>query len=240
MAGSAAWLVGLVIWNLLAAHFRDAKFLGVKFPEIAALGLFTKSPLGLASIYSYGLLVAGVSFATLAAVAAFKMDDPYPGYGAIYRRHEERCDEYNDEIEGAMADLKSTRDEGIDYSRSVREQLRAQFGERGRILANREINRKRFIDYQDHLETIANTLLNHYRSANARARVEKSPAHFGTEWSLQRTQLPVVADEPSIDAEVARAQESLERSIETISAAYTDSIDSFETLEHIKRSLGDG
>lgn len=239
MAGSAAWFLLLVVWNLMAAHFRDAKASGLESPEVAALTLFLQSPFGFTSIYSYGLLILGLIFAFLAAGTAFRLDDPYPGYGAIYRRHIERCEAYSEEIAEALDALKETRDQGIEAARTIRNQLSAQFSERGQILAARLSNRERFGEYQGYLETIANTLLEHYRGANCRARTDAPPLHFGRRWQLQRTDLPI-PEEPTIDAEVTQAQETLDNSIKEISAAYLAAIESFEHLDHIKRSLADG
>ena len=38
-AGTAAWIVFVLVWNLLAAHFRDAKSAGAELPEQVALTL---------------------------------------------------------------------------------------------------------------------------------------------------------------------------------------------------------
>jgi hypothetical protein len=241
IAGCSAWGVGLLVWNLLAGHFRDAKAAGRESPESAALDLFLSGPLQFDSIYSYGLLLAGIAFAILSATAAYKMDDPYPGYGAIYRRHEDRCAEYADEIELAMEELKETRDDAIDAANATRDQLGVQFRERGQILAARETHRARYREHQDYLEMVGNALLGHYRAANTKARPDgQVPSHFSTKWSLKRTELPLDPDEPTIDDEVMRAQQALENSITTIASAYRDAIESFEHLDKIKRSLGNG
>jgi hypothetical protein len=241
IAGSIAWAIALLVWNLLAGHFRDAKSAGLPDPEMAALRLFVEAPFQFESIYSYGLLIAGTVFAILAATAAFKMDDPYPGYGGIYRRHVARCEEYADEIERAMDELKQTRDEAIGTASSIRDELGTQFRERGQIIASRTAHRARFREHQDYLEGIGQYLLGHYRAANVRARADAgTPAHFDAQWRLKRTDLPLDPDEPSIDEEVARAQAALEHSITTIADAYREAIESFVHLDKIKRSLNHG
>ena len=240
-SGSILWFLAVIVWNLLVGHFRDAKILGLANPEQAALGLFLNRPFQLDSIYSYGLLVLGIVFAVLAATAAFKKDDPYPGYGAIYRRHEDRCDEYADQIEEALDELRETRDDAIETANAIRSELGAQFRERGQIISSRDTHRNRYREHQDYLETIGNALLGQYRAANVRSRTDKlSPSHFNKPWVLKRTDLPFDTAEPSIDNEVLRAQEVLEHSIKTISQAYQEAIESFEHLEKIKGSLTNG
>lgn len=241
LMGTTVWLVGLFVWNLLAGHFRDAKAAGIPSPEAASLVLFQESPFQFDSIYSYGLLAAGIVFALIAARAAYKMDDPYPGYGAIYRRHEERCEEYAEEIEDSLEELTETRDSAIGAASATRDELRRQFGERGQIIAARDMQRGRYREHQDYLENVGNFLLSTYRAANIRARTDgKTPQSFKERWVLKRSDLPGDVDEPTIDAEVHRAQVILEESIQTIAAKYQSAIDSFEHLDKIKESLGNG
>lgn len=231
------WVVALVSWNLLAGHFRDAKAAGLPDPESASLGLFRDNLLQFDSIYSYGLLAAGLAFAIGAAIAGFKMDDPYPGYGAIYRRHEDRCQDYAEQIDGAIADLQDIRDDAIEHAEDLRAELGVQFRERGNVIAARESLRTRYREHQDYLETQANALLGHYRGVNTRKRSSNAPKHFQTRWALPRTELPLVADEPIVDAEVIRAQEALQQSIAAISQAFNEAIESFEHLDRIKARL---
>ena len=238
--GSTMWLAGLVAWNLLAGHFRDAKSVGVERPEVEALRLFIDRTWHFESLYSYALLIVGIAFGLIAAVTAFRMKDPYPGYGETYKRHLDRCDDYSNEIEFALEELTSTRDEAIAQATDLRDELRRQFSERGQIIAARESHRSRFSQSQDDLEGLANFLLSRYRAENVKARSDgQVPSHFKEYWSLQRAQLPESID-PDIDADVVRAQQGLAESIATVSEAYQSAIDRFEHLETIKRSLGDG
>lgn len=235
--GALTWVILLFAWNLLAGHFRDAKATGLPTPENAALGLFQNNLFQFDSIYSYGLLIAGILFAIGAAIAGYKMDDPYPGYGETYRRHEDRCEDYADQIEDAIEDLQDIRDDAIDRAQELRDELGYQFRERGNIIASRESLRTRYRDHQTYLEDQANALLSHYRGVNIRVRSDSAPNHFKSKWELKRTELPQVVDEPIVDAEVLRAQEALQESIKTISTAYHEAIETFEHLDRIKGSL---
>lgn len=238
--GSVAWLAGLVGWNLIAGHFRDAKSSGVERPEVEALTLLVDRTWHFESIYSYGLLILGMTFAVIAAVTAFRLKDPYPGYGETYKRHLDRCDDYSNEIEFALEELTSTRDEAIGQATELRDELRRQFSERGQIIAARESHRSRFGQIQDDMEGLANFLLRRYRDENVKARTDgQIPQHFTEHWSIQRAQLPGPND-ANIDEDVVRAQQGLAESIAIVSAAYQEAIDRFEHLETIKRSLGNG
>ncbi|ESQ92895.1 hypothetical protein ABAC460_01220, partial [Asticcacaulis sp. AC460] len=235
------WITFLITWNLVAGHYRDAKADGLSTPETAALGLFVQRPLLFDSLYSYGLLAAGLLFAMVSATVAFKEDDPYPGYGPIYRRHEDRCEAYADAIKESLDELKEIRDEATASATAIRSQLGAQFRERGQILVARETHRMRYREHQTYLEEMGNFLLGLYRAENVRSRSDgNTPKNFQKKWQLRRTELPADEVEASIDAEVVRAQEVLEASIKTIGEAYQEAIKSFEHLDKIKESLAHG
>lgn len=236
--GCTIWFGLMLLWNLLAGHFRDAKGSGIEHPESAALHLLVERTWHLDSLYSYGLFSTGIIFAVLAALAAYKMKDPYPGYGDTYKRHTERLVAYADEIELAFDELKEKRDDAIDGATSSRDELRRQFGERGQIIDARESLRNRFRENQEYLQSLGRFLLSRYHASNVKARTDgKIPTHFSEKWTLMKSEIPV-SHEESIDGEVLRAQELLAESISTIAVAYEEAISRFESLESIKGRLG--
>lgn len=234
------WLVAAIAWNLLAGHFRDAKAAGLANPEAASLSLLTNNPLAFDSIYSYGLLAIGIVFSLVSAGTALRMKDPYPGYGDVYKRHKDRCEDYADEIELSLAELRDTRDEAIAEAQDTRDELKKQFSERGRILEARNSHRNRFREHQAYLQSIADALIAEYRAANLNARQDGlRPAHFTTPWRLKSSELTTNPEEPTTENEVLRAQQSLDASIQTVANEYTNAIRRFEHLDRIKERLGD-
>ena len=236
-AGVAGWIALMLAWNLLAAHYRDAKSLGVAVPERAALGMMGS---GLNSIYSYGLLAAGIVFAIWAARAGYRMDDPYPGYGERARRHEERCEEYAEEVQRASDEILDIRDDAIGEATGVREALEAQLGERAQILSAREAFRRRYDEHAEQLEQTANALLQEYRTTNISSRATPPPPHFDERWTLPRTSLPSAPAASIGDGEVRAAETALDGVVAEISSACDAAIASFEPLDELKRSLADG
>lgn len=236
-AGVAVWLVLMVAWNLLAAYFRDAKSAGLPNPEQAALEMFGQ---GLSSIYSWGLLIAGIIFAFSAAIAAYKMDDPYPGYGSVTRRHNQRCEEYAEEVADSTEELKGIRDEAIGGATDVRRELERQLGERSQIETARASFMKRFEEFTTQIELIGNSLLQEYRAANMAARTEPAPSHFSDKWRIARIDFPTP---PRLDvsaAEIKAAEKSLDLAIVDITTQFDAAIERFEPLDVLKRRLSDG
>lgn len=236
-AGVAVWLALTVAWNLLAAHYRDAKSLGVPDPETAALGMFGA---GLHSIYSYGLLAAGLVFALTAAIAGYRMDDPFPGYGAVARRHAKRCDDYVADVEDATGELTDIRDDAVEEATNVRMELGRQMAQRQQILTYRDAFRRRYEEYAEHLEATANALLQEYRTANRAARSTDAPVRFDVAWTLPRTALPHAPGEDVPRSAVDAAEADLVETVGEISAAFDEAIGSFEPLDELKRRIANG
>ncbi|MDK2768327.1 MAG: hypothetical protein KYX69_11485 [Sphingomonas sp.] len=235
--GITAWLVLTVVWNLLAGHYRDAKALGIESPETAALGMLTSS---LDSLYSYGLLGLGLVFAIGAAMAAYKMDDPFPGYGPVWRRHAGRCEDYVAGVEDASAELLHIRDEAIGEATDVRLELGRQLSQRHQILAARDAFRRRYEEYVEQLEATGNALLQEYRSANRASRTTPEPVHFDQIWKLTYEPLPPAPGEDIPRSAIDAAEHDLEATVSHIARAFDEAIDSFEPLDDLKRRIEDG
>lgn len=231
------WLVFLFAWNVIAAHYRDAKSAGTPDPESAALAMAIDAPLGLDSIYSWGLFVIGLLAAIVSARAGYRMDDPYPGYGDIGRRHKERCEDYASEVDEATTSLRSIRDEALEEAHSVKRELGQQFRERRRIIAAHSAFRRRYSEHQDHLEQIANMLLSFYRHANKSVRTTPPPVHYDERWTFQRSYLTDLNEESVREADVEAADAALDKAIDLISAAFDSSIQSFKPLDELKQEL---
>lgn len=235
--GIATWFILTVTWNLLAGHYRDAKSLALPSPETAALGMLGS---GLESIYSYGLLIAGLVFAFGAAISGYKMDDPYPGYGSVSRRHAKRCDDYVADVEDATGELTAIRDDAVGEATDVRLELGRQLAQRQQILTHRNAFRRRYEEYAENLEATANALLQEYRTANRSARSTDAPTRFDTIWLLPRSQLPHAPGEDVPRSAIDAAEADLEQTVTDISKAFDEAIGSFEPLDELKRRIADG
>jgi len=231
------WAILTVVWNLLAAHYRDAKVAGLPTPESAALRMFGSAP---ESIYSWGLFTLGIIFSVIAARSAYRMDDPYPGYGAVSREHHSRCQDYAAEVGDATEELSDIRGEAVDEISDVRRELATQLADRDRALNGRNAFVQRYIRFHAELESAVNQLLAIYRNANRRARSTPAPNRFD-----ELFQLPPLALQPAPQLQittehVAKADLTLMDAVEKMSAAYLDGIDRFETLESLNAKLSHG
>lgn len=228
------WGLFLIAWNLFAAHYRDAKVAGVEGPEFAAAGLMASPP---ASIYSWGLLILGVIFAIVAAMAAYRMSDPFPGYADVWQEHEQRCADYASEIEDVSEELKDLHDAASDEFTSLRTGLAQQLADQGRALTGRNAFAQRLARFHAELEQAGRQLLTTYRDRNRAARTEPVPEHFNNDFSLPLPQVGPAPEAAVTSADVERANRVLSTAQRLVSDAYLNGVRSFETLEALKARL---
>ena len=239
-AGIWVWIAFLFVWNLFAAHFRDAKSSGLADPQSAAITSLVGSPFGLEGLYSWGLLIIGICAGGFAARTAFRMDDPYPGYGERDRQHRQRCDEYAEEVGEANRQMTGVRDEAIDDANEVKRQLGIQFRERDRIQGAYNRFVIRYKEHQEQLEQVANGLLSTYRDLNRQRRTEPCPAHFGRKFELLKGEIEPLHDQPIRDSEIQAAEAALNECIEDVASEFKNSIEAFEPLDKLKAELERG
>ena len=232
--GVCVWLVAFLTWNLLAAYFRDAKSLGLDTPERAALEMFGQ---GLDSIYSWGLLAAGLIFGMGAAIAAYRMDDPYPGYGPVYRRHTQRCEDYAAEVEEVTDALQEIRDEAINEATEIRRELESQLGERTQIDSARSTYIKRLTEHKSHLETITNALLQEYRTSNKKSRSTPAPKYFNEKWGLTENSFNPPPAINITEGDIRSAETALDTAITEIAAEFDVAVSNLEPLDELKRRI---
>lgn len=234
-ASLVVWAVLACLWNLLAAHYRDAKFNGVDAPEIAALNQLGSEPFMLDGIFSLGIFVIGVFVSVVVLVDALRMDDPIPGYGDKSREFRGRSEVYADKIADLNEQLTGVRDEAIEGARAVKDELALQLGERERIQRAYERYAERFIGHEQHLENVLNQLLLTYRNANRRARDEACPvpAFFDDRIVLRKAEIHPPYVQPINESDIQDARDALDRCIEDVDRAFRESIAKFPTVDQI-------
>lgn len=238
--GIILWLVITVIWNLTAGHFRDAQSAGLPDPQMAAVTMIANEPFGFASFYSWGMLVVGLLAAVVSAHEAYRMNDPFPGYGDLGLKHTNRCTEYAELVAEAREKLADERNRAITAAQEVKDELSVQVRDRGRIHAAHHHLMRRFKEHQGRMEELANFLLQTYRNANLKARSEKPPKHFQQNYQFQMEELPAIHEEALDKAKLEAAEASLNEGIDAVTQTFDTAIDSFTPLEELKKDLEDG
>jgi hypothetical protein len=227
----AAWLGWMAGFNLGVAHYRDA--LGGQDPDSAgttALEELRTHPLSVRDFQSTILLALGILFSAVAFYDGFGMDDSYPGYGAVTRKWEEACEEFQEVKKSQLVTLGLLRDQKLSRVRGEIDYLANMSSRLPDAIQRRRALAARWEHDIDRLERAANTMVSTYREANRRARTSPPPAHFGMPLSLARPDNPARVNP---DNGKTPSLEGLSDASAAITREYEVAIKSLPTLEEL-------
>jgi hypothetical protein len=118
--------------------------------------------------------------------------------------------------------------------------LGVQMRTRGRVLAAHQQLRHRFAQHHAQLEGLTNYLLKVYQDANRAVRTAPAPAYFDKPFALELPKLAELNVPQVNEAAVEKAESELNEAIEQVAKAFDEAIESFTSIEELKRELGHG
>ena len=232
LRGWAALLVALVIGlvlNLGMGHYRSAGIelrsvdtagANLQFLEemsravdnvgVTALDNFIASPFGIVDTLSWLLAAVGFFVFLISFADGYKKDDIYPSYGKYFKRYREHLDQYHEDVDQLVDELRSRRDGEVRRIVARREEMRHSLENTVRLKNEIASLAQRYDRACELLDTDYNELLREYRKINRAARTSPIPAYFSREETLQFTK-PAVPEltEPDED-EVRERMQKLE------------------------------
>jgi hypothetical protein len=221
--------------NLLGAHYRYLKGLGVDNPSGAAIQSFFADPIGIPDYVSWLLVAFGLGCSFLALWAGYRSDDEYPGYGRVSRQYDDVITDYNDALAEAHDKLGAIKDEAVQAAGDLEQRLSRDRREYEAALLSRTSLLGLYAARHPNLETAGNRLLNIYRTANRKARSTPAPAHFDHRWTLRSLAEPSAAPPPdhggNLDEELAETRRALSDAAQEMSEAFVKHIESFKPLD---------
>jgi hypothetical protein len=180
------------------------------------------------------LFAMGLFFFMVAAIDGFKMDDPYPGYGKISRKHEEVIQDYTNEKANIIADLSRTRDRALEYITAARQNLAEHRATLSTVLDARSRLIQLFEAHHNYLNRAANNLLSVYRNANMRARTTHAPQRFNNSYSLATppaaAPLPTIINETKLDTHIDETNEALKKAISQVNSQFEEAAGEFRKI----------
>jgi hypothetical protein len=181
-------LTALLSLHAFAAFFRDA-VVAVGDDEgmtLAVKHMFTW-PWTFADIATIYLFALGTLFAFGAFWKGYTFDDPYPGYGYLYRRQIGAQQAYSEEHAVLFDDLEEIKEDTINALESGITTIPLFPQEAANIRAKRSALVQGFSAYESAVETAVNQLLALYRDNNRKYRNSPVPPHFERSWSVPHT-----------------------------------------------------
>lgn len=209
---STAGVLALITLHGFAAHYRDATAaVGEDRAFATALHTLQSAPIALADLNSFYLFGLGLVLSASAIWKGYTFDDPYPRYGACYRRAEGAREDYSDEHAVLFEDLEDIKETTVaDLDAGIR-RIPLFPQQAAQVRAQREAHLRSFQTYEGTVEAAGNRLLALYRDTNRTNRSTPVPEYFDTHWNLPRsfladTAVLVETAEPSaplVDANAA-------------------------------------
>jgi hypothetical protein len=161
-----ATLVFMTTMGLGIAHLRDSLTADAVEPAAAALQAMKDSPLRLRDIFSWLLFAVSVLGGGLALADGMTSDDPYPGYGPIYRRAQQAVDNHEDEIAALRADLERKKDDQLEVLDRIIAESRANVAALASLIDDKAATALRLSNALQDADNALDALLSLFRTAN--------------------------------------------------------------------------
>ena len=213
LIGLSIWASFTVAFNLAVGHIRSiyeesAKI--VDFGESSIMSTqgfdpwregfvsFLENPIGLENFLSWVLVFVGILFAIIALFDGLKIDDKYPGYGAIVRKLKIAQEELHSEVDELKDSSSAYADQYLDEGDRERRRLNQ---EAIALRENHDFTKERvkqeYPKYCSYYSENFKNLINAYRNYNMEARSDNPPKYF--------------FEEPSFDWDTNNRDEQLDK-----------------------------
>ncbi|MDB2410927.1 hypothetical protein N9W64_00560 [Gammaproteobacteria bacterium] len=178
--GFASWAFLTAAFNLAVGHVRALYETGIyKNAFTAGFESFLAGPLNLVDFTSWLLVFVGVLFSIIALFDGLKVDDKYPGYGAITRKLRAAEDALIDELDQLKAESNKLyefyRGGGDDRVRNLNTDA-ISLRENHDFIKERV--RNEYPKYCSYYSDVFARLIASYREHNLEAREDEGPEYF--------------------------------------------------------------
>lgn len=180
----ASWVF---LFNLCVAHYRDILGTGDETAARQVIDRLIASPLGLADLNSWLLLIMGIFFATVAMIDGYKSDDPYPGYGKIQRLNDAIQEHYDVECRDLAQEATIMRHDFLEELQMLKDNVKSTFTHLCHLAEAKPALVAKHRNCLQILAQAGDALIHHYRTINAMHRKTKAPAYFNDNWKPENT-----------------------------------------------------
>ncbi len=180
--GFMFWGAFTAVFNLSVGHIRsiyEEGNIGDSSPWTEGFINFLNNPIGLVDFTSWVLVFIGILFALIALFDGIRIDDKYPGYGALVRKLKDVQAELHQEVD----DLKESASELYDHYLNTGDTAIKKLGQDSVELREghdfiKERVHNEYPKYCSYYSDNFRRLIGSYRNYNLEARSDEAPAYF--------------------------------------------------------------
>lgn len=240
-AGSAMCAVVALVWNDLAGHVRDVYVLAEQTGSLEALdGAFAiawstmiERPLPWGSLASAGLAVVGIFVFVFTAFKSYTADDRFPGYGTKHRKAEALRNRYRDDLNDALAELRSARDKANVAIEEIKDRYEMdQAGWKAALDRLKMVVDGYAMNLRQYNSDLA-YLLAAYRDANTAVRTTPPPSFFGIEPTIDDDMVEAPQFSVPSPPEWGDISKKSETGFERVEETYSQLLTRYQMLDRV-------
>ncbi len=179
--GSMA-VLGVMFWltayNLFVAHYRQQLDVDIKNAGTLAAKAFFESPFALNDFGSWVLFFVGLVFGFIACIDGYYWDDPYPGYGKLYKRMEQAKKDWHKDQNGTMERLENLKLKQLDKFTEMQSAVKSDVNSLQDVVGQKKTLITNFENNIEQIESSCKILIKMYREINMDYRKEDPPDYF--------------------------------------------------------------
>ena len=180
--GVLATLFGFIVviffFNLLVAHLRVQLGVNPETAYVEAIRTFMANPFSLNEFDSIILVLVGLLSFLIAFTDFYKMDDEYPGYGALDRKYQEALIDFNELKEELLEEIESSSKSILNRLETQQMTAKVIMQELMEVPIFRQKLQDHYKEYYNYLDNTYNAMLSLYREINNDNRTDEAPAYF--------------------------------------------------------------
>ncbi len=165
---------------LITAHYRAALTLSPESADSFAFERLVEDPMGIGAVASLFLIFVTLIIAVIGCMDGYAFDDPYPGYGRVYRSHMDSREDYEETRE-------ILRDAILEVGRRTVNEYEARISEVKSQVLELQVDHEQLKtleqsagELQQRIVRNYGILVQLYQEENQQARTSNSPKHFNT------------------------------------------------------------
>lgn len=189
--GILMWLIFAITLALMIAHYRNALEANSIEPHVEAWTILFSTPFHLGNLKALLLFKLSLVFSLFALIDGYKLDDSYPGFGAITRKHLEAQDNYATEINDVLKLLEDLKKEQLDKVNDTVARTSGVTATLATLINDKESASQRLNAAMTYATAAANAVAQIFRAENSLARrPNPDPVYFSKQPELELVSIP--------------------------------------------------